>query len=85
MPNKLPLLKLSPEEDNYLRHWIYDETHYEEGPGPAKRLQLQYHAVPADLAALIAAALPDPAEQETAGTGPSPPQPARASWRADRA
>jgi hypothetical protein len=66
MPNKHPRMKLSREEETFLRHWIYDEAHYEEGPGPAKRLQLQHQATPADLALLIAAAIPDPADQEAA-------------------
>jgi hypothetical protein len=80
MPNKLPRLKLSHEEDNYLRHWIFDEAHYEKTSGAAKRLQLQHHAVPADLAALIAAAFPDLAEQETIGNGPPPDPPPVWPW-----
>lgn len=51
---------------------MYDEVHYQDHPGPAKQLQLQHRAIPADLATLIAAALPDPAEQERAGSGPPP-------------
>ena len=68
MPNKHPLMKLSPDEDLFLRHWMYDEVHYQDRPGPAKRLQLQHRAIPADLATLIAAAIPDPADQEKAGS-----------------
>jgi hypothetical protein len=49
---------------------MYDEVHYQDGEGPAKQLQLRHRAVPADLAVLIAAAIPDPAEQEAAGLGP---------------
>ncbi len=30
-------MKLSPEEENFLRHWIYDEAHYQEGQGPIRR------------------------------------------------
>ena len=60
-------MKLSPDEEMFLRHWMYDEVHYEEGPGPAKRLQVQHRAIPGDLAILIAAAIPDPLEQERAG------------------
>ena len=64
MPNKHPRMRLSREEEVFLRHWMYDETHYQEGPGPAKQLQLRHRAIPADLAAIIAAAFPDLSEQE---------------------
>lgn len=60
-------MKLSREEELFLRHWMYDEVHYEDAPGPAKRLQIEHRAVPADLAILIAAGIPDPLEQERAG------------------
>jgi hypothetical protein len=68
-------MKLSPDEEHFLRHWMYDETRYQQGIGPAKRLQLQHRATPADLALLIAAAIPEPAEQEAAAARPpaSPP------------
>jgi hypothetical protein len=69
MPNK-PLMKLSRDEELFLRHWMHDEVHYQDGQGPAKQLQLQHRAVPADLATLIAAAIPDLADQEAAGLGP---------------
>lgn len=75
-------MKLSSDEENFLRHWMYDEAHYQEGPGPAKRLQLQYRAVPADLAVLIAAAIPDPIEQERACLGPPPVEPPTWPWPA---
>jgi hypothetical protein len=65
-------MKLSADEDVFLRHWMYDEMHYQDGRGPAKQLQLQHRAVPNDLATLIAAAIPDPAEQAAAGQGPPP-------------
>jgi hypothetical protein len=65
-------MKLSPEEATFLRHWMFDETHFLNGPGAAKRLQIAHGVTPADLAVLIAAALPDPAEQEAAGHGPAP-------------
>lgn len=75
MRNKHPLMKLSRDEEVFLRHWMYDEVHYEGGQGPAKRLQVRHHAVPADLAVLIAASMPDPSEQEAAGIGPPPDDP----------
>jgi hypothetical protein len=71
MPNKYPRMRLSPEEERFLRHWIYDEAHYQDGVGPAKQLQLQRQAKPADLALLIAAAIPDPADQRAASLNPA--------------
>jgi hypothetical protein len=72
MPNKLPRMRLSLEEEAFLRRWMYDEVHYQDGVGPAKRLQVEHRVPPADLAAIIAAAIPDPAEQEAAGSAPPP-------------
>lgn len=80
MPNKHPRMRLSPEEEAFLRHWMYDEVRYQDGPGPAKRLQVQHRAAPADLADLIAAALPDPAEQEALGLGPPPAEAPAWPW-----
>jgi hypothetical protein len=77
MPSKHPLMKLSRDEELFLRHWMYDETHYQEGLGEAKQLQLQYGVRPAELAQVIAAAIPDPGEQEAAGRTPPTHQ---ASW-----
>jgi len=87
MPKTPPRMRLSRDEERFLRHWIYDEAHYQDGPGPAKRLQVQHRIVPADLATLIAAALPDPLDQEAAGLGPPPTEPptwpwSEASWQA---
>jgi hypothetical protein len=65
--NRLSPIRLSRDEELFLLHWMYDEVHYEEGPGPAKRLQVEHRAIPADLAVLIAAAIPNPIEQERAG------------------
>jgi hypothetical protein len=62
---------------------MYEETHYREGPGRAKRLQLRHQAKPADLAALIAAAFPDLAEQEAAGMAPRPPDVPVWPWSQD--
>ena len=75
-----PRMKLSREEEAYLRHWMSDEARYQEGQGPAKRLQLQHDITPADLAVLIAAALPDPADQEAAAHGPQPANPPVWPW-----
>jgi hypothetical protein len=72
-------MRLSCEEEVFLRHWMYDEYHYLSGLGPAKTLQFHHGAVPADLAVLIAA-IPDPAEQEAAGIGPPPTEPPVWRW-----
>jgi hypothetical protein len=60
-------MKLSPDKERFLRRWMYDEVHLQEGRGPAKQLQLEHSVVPSDLAILIAAAMPDLAQQEAAG------------------
>jgi hypothetical protein len=83
MPSKRPLMKLSRDEEVFLRHWMYDEVHYGEGQGPAKRLQVQHQAIPADLAILIAATIPDPVDQEAAGLGPPPTEPPAWPWPGD--
>ncbi len=80
MLSKPPLMRLSPEEDNFLRHWMYDEMHYREGTGPAKRLQRDHQVVAGHLAVLIAAAIPDVAEQWAAGAGPPPAHPPTWPW-----
>jgi len=56
------------------------EVHYQKGAGAAKGLQVQHQAVPADLAILVAAAIPDPKDQEAAGQGPPPTEPATWPW-----
>ena len=80
MRNKHPLMKLSPEEMHFLRHWMYDEMHYQQGSGPAKQLQREHHAISANLAVIIAAAIPDLAEQWAAGVGPPPAEPPKWPW-----
>ncbi len=72
-------MRLSREEEPFLRHWIRDEAHFLEGQGSARRLQLDHHVRPADLAVLIAAALPDPADQEAAASA-APGDPPRWPW-----
>jgi hypothetical protein len=79
MPNTHPLMRLSHDEEIFLRHWMYDEVHYQERIGPAKRLQRQHEVAPADLAILIAAAIPDLAEQERAGRA-APAEPPTWPW-----
>ena len=80
MRNKRPLMKLSPEEVHFLRHWMYDEMHYREGSGLAKQLQREQQAISANLAVIIAAAIPDLAEQWAAGVGPPPAEPPTWPW-----
>jgi hypothetical protein len=83
MPNKFPRRRLSPEEEIFLRHWVYDEMHYQDGQGPAKRLQVEHRVAPADIALLVAAAMPDRTEQEAAGLGPPPAEPPTWPWSDD--
>jgi hypothetical protein len=83
MPSTRRLLKLSHDEEIFLHHWMYDEVHFGEGQGPAKRLQVQHHAVPANLAVLIAASIPEPSDQEAAGLGPPPAEPPSRPWPGD--
>jgi hypothetical protein len=73
-------MRLSPEEDAFLRQWMHDELHFLQGVGPAKRLQLEHNVLPADLALLIAAAMPDPSEQGAAGAAVPPAGPPRWPW-----
>src|SRR5437870_1933187 len=83
MPSKHPPMKLSRDEELFLRHWIYDEAHFRNGVGPAKRLQVEHRVVPADLATLIAAAIPDPKEQEDAASTPPAGRPPTWPWDGD--
>ncbi|HEY2158167.1 MAG TPA: hypothetical protein VGH33_21235, partial [Isosphaeraceae bacterium] len=73
-------MKLSREEESFLRHWMYDEVHYQDGTGPAKRLQVQHGVKPVHLAEIIAAAIPGPAEQEAAGLNPPRAEPPAWPW-----
>ena len=83
MRNKQPLMRLSHEEEVFLRHWMYDEWHFQEGRGPAKQIQLDHKVVPADLALIIAASMRDLGEQEAAAVGPPPAEPPVWPWTAD--
>jgi hypothetical protein len=80
MPKTRPLMKLSRDEEVFLRHWMYEEVHYHDGPGLAKRLQREHRVLPADLGTVIAAAIPEPAEQATAGDSPPPAEPPVWPW-----
>src|SRR5438270_9333145 len=82
MPNTLPQMKLSREEESYLRHWMIEEMHYRAGPGPAKRLQFEQGVASGDLAALIAATIGIPADQVAAGLGPPPDEAPSWPWTA---
>ncbi|MBX9623351.1 MAG: hypothetical protein K2X82_06015 [Gemmataceae bacterium] len=73
-------MNLSPDEALFLRHWVYDEAHYRGGVGPAKRLQVEHRVAPADLATLIAAAIPDPADQAVAAATPPDGEPTWPWW-----
>jgi hypothetical protein len=76
-------MKLSRDEEIFLRHWIYDEAHYEGGQGPAKQLQMEHRVAPADIAVLVAASMPDLVEQEAAAIGPPPPEAPIWPWSGD--
>jgi hypothetical protein len=76
-------MRLSNEEAQFLRHWMHDEVRYQNGQGLAKRLQLLHHAIPADLAMLIAAAIPDLEDQEAAGLAPPPTESLAWPWSED--
>ena len=80
MRNKPPRMKLSREEERFLFRWIYDEARYEQGTGPAKRIQLEERATPADLSVIIAAAIPSPEEQERIAIGPPLEEPLNWPW-----
>lgn len=56
-------MKLSAKEERFLTAWMRDELNYRGGPGPAKLLEREHRAKPADLAMLTAAWIPDPGEQ----------------------
>jgi hypothetical protein len=75
-------MKLSREEETFLRHWIYDEAHFQNGAGAAKQLQVAKGVTPAELATVIAAALPEPADQEAAAQGPAPSAMPQWPWSA---
>lgn len=77
-------MKLLPDEAFFLRHWMHEELRYRDGPGPAKRLQFENGVVSADLATLIAAAIPAPADQQAAAALPLPlDQPLVWPWTAE--
>jgi hypothetical protein len=76
-------MKLSLDEDLFLRRWVYDEAHHLDEEGPAKRLQLEHRAIPADLAVTVAAWVPDLAEQERIAAGAPPAPPAEWPWTGD--
>jgi hypothetical protein len=80
MRNKYPLMKLSREEELFLRHWLFEQFHYESGQGPAKRLQIEHGVIPANLSILIVAAMPDPADQKKMAVGPPPTKPPSWPW-----
>jgi hypothetical protein len=72
-------MKLSRDEELFLRHWMHDECAFATGGGSAKRLQVMHRVPPADLAALVAAALPDPNEQARAAAH-APTEPPAWPW-----
>ena len=84
MPKTHLSMKLSSEEEQFLRHWMHDEVHYQDGQGRAKHLQLLHHAIPADLATLIAAAIPNPEDQQAVALASPPDVPLSWPWSDER-
>lgn len=74
-------MKLSPNEEAFLIHWMIDEASFEHGRGPAKLLQLQHGVRPARLAEIIAAWEPDPVKQYDLAHGPRPAMPPEWPWK----
>lgn len=85
MQKTRPPMSLSRDEEVFLRQWMHDEVHFMDRLGPAKRLQLEHRAAPADLATLIAAAIPDPLQQEAAAHASLPDEPPIWPWRSEDA
>jgi hypothetical protein len=83
MRNKPTRMKLSREEEIFLRHWIYDEAHFLAGTGPAKRLHVAHKVPPFELALIISAAMTEPGEQESAAEGPPTAEPPVWPWTDD--
>jgi hypothetical protein len=54
---------------------MHNEIHYQSRTGLAKQIQAEHGVPPAELATLIAAAMPDPLDQEAAAEGPLPSVP----------
>ena len=52
MPRTHPRMKLSREEDAFLREWMRDELQYRVRIGPAKRFQRGHGVTSADIAVL---------------------------------
>lgn len=73
-------MKLSPDEEAFLIHWMIDEAEFEHGRGPAKLLQIQHGVRPARLAEIIAAWEPNPVQQATLSQGPRPVWPPEWPW-----
>jgi hypothetical protein len=75
-------MKLSPKQENFLKHWMYEELHFRDKSlaRPAKELQRQQPVVPAQIAAIIAAWMPDPIEQDKVLQGPPPETPPEWPW-----
>src|SRR5262245_30501178 len=79
MRGQRPLLHLTPEEVAFLRQCMHDEVHFQEGRGPAKQLQLDHRVLPGELAEIIVAAIPRPADQ-LAASGAPPAEPPVWTW-----
>lgn len=75
-------MKLSPKEENFLKHWIYDECHFMDKTllFLSKKLLRPFPVIAGEIAELIVAWMPDPEEQFRASEGPPPETPPEWPW-----
>lgn len=75
-------MKLSPKEENFLKHWIYDEWHFMDKSLPflSKKLLRPFPVIAGEIADLIVAWMPDPEEQNRVLEGPPPETPPEWPW-----
>ena len=82
MRNTHQPMKLSPKEENFLKHWMHDEFHFRDQslPRVAKKLQRESSVTPAELADIIIAWMPDTQEQARVYEGTAPPTSPEWPW-----
>lgn len=75
-------MKLSPKEENFLKHWMHDEFHFMDNslPRVAKKLQRESSVKPGELAEIIIAWMPDTQEQARIFEGVAPADPPEWPW-----
>jgi hypothetical protein len=70
-----PWMKLSRDELTFLRHWMFDETHFQDGPGAANRLQLAHGRHLPNLPSLSRPHSPIPRSRKSPARDPLPMKP----------